>query len=91
MGKEDKDVADLLQGKMEAEGTNFVLDVENYESCAKTGKRNGKFCEIAFTIKRKNKPKTTHCFDAILLAAGRSPNVTGLQLTKAGVDFTITE
>jgi len=68
--KEDEDVADLLQAALTKEGVSFLLDVEEYMQASLTPE------EVSLTYKRRSSSDVaTQSFDAILVAAGRKPNV----------------
>src|SRR5579859_2715075 len=77
--KEDSDVAALLEEQFRREGIELILDakVERAEKSA-VGK---------ILIVNRGQKKTTVVGDEILLAAGRVPNVEGLNLEAAGVKY----
>jgi pyruvate/2-oxoglutarate dehydrogenase complex dihydrolipoamide dehydrogenase (E3) component len=70
--KEDPDVQDLIKTILEREGVRFVLER------AKEARRDGN----AIVIATEHQELTG---DLLLVAAGRKPNVEGLDLEKAGV------
>jgi pyruvate/2-oxoglutarate dehydrogenase complex dihydrolipoamide dehydrogenase (E3) component len=68
--KEDEDVARMLQEVLAAEGVSFHLDCQSYD-CIVAGTHGG--ATLAFTTAAQG--QLTLSFDAILVAAGRKPNV----------------
>lgn len=68
--KEDEDVADLLQAALSKEGVSFVLDVEEYTKASLAGDQ----VELGYR-RRSASDGEAQVFDAILIAAGRKPNV----------------
>uniref|UniRef100_A0A7S3A396 DEP domain-containing protein n=1 Tax=Rhodosorus marinus TaxID=101924 RepID=A0A7S3A396_9RHOD len=87
MAKEDEDIAKILQDQMASEGTNFELGVEKYVSLKKTGRTNGSYPEMEMEVLLKGGQSKTFLFDALLVAAGRTPNVGNLDLEKAAVKY----
>mmetsp|Transcript_8578 Transcript_8578/g.38246 ORF Transcript_8578/g.38246 Transcript_8578/m.38246 type:complete len:703 (-) Transcript_8578:455-2563(-) len=87
MGKEDVDTAKILEDRMTSEGTKFQLNVEKYVSLKKTGVKNGSFVEMELEVVLKGGEPKTFVIDTLLIAAGRTPNVSGLDLEKAGVKY----
>jgi pyruvate/2-oxoglutarate dehydrogenase complex dihydrolipoamide dehydrogenase (E3) component len=71
------------------DGVTFSLSVKKYQSIKLTGKvlDNG-YPEMKMKIidKDRNESKT-FLFDAILIAAGRRPNITGMDLDAAKVEY----
>jgi len=69
------------------DGVEFRLNVEEYQKIELTGRTldNG-YPEMKLTLKEQGKSTTLIC-DALLVAAGRRPNVTGLNLEEANVKF----
>jgi pyruvate/2-oxoglutarate dehydrogenase complex dihydrolipoamide dehydrogenase (E3) component len=89
--KEDEDHAELIQRQLEQDGVQFRLSVSEYISVHMTGKVLENFLhEIAFsfqeTIDGESTMTTIHV-DAVLIATGRRPNVTGMELEMAGVEY----
>jgi len=80
LGKEDKDMADVLKSVLEKEGVHFYLgaSVEAVE-----GKNNAKFVKITDEAGERR----TLTAQAILVAMGRSPNVDGLGLENIGIAY----
>lgn len=87
--KEDKDMALLVKEQMIQDGVQFILSVGKYKGVELTGNvlSNG-LPEMAMTILENGKdaPTTLTC-DALLIAAGRRPNVTGMDLEKGGIEY----
>jgi len=80
LGREDRDAAEILESAFSREGIRVVLE-----------------CRIR-KVERKSDERVVHVssphggeeqlvFDEILVGAGRAPNVEGLGLEKAGVDY----
>jgi len=89
--KEDDDHASIIQNQMEKEGVEFKLSVTEYVSVELTGKitSNG-LPEMLFKIKEKvdgEEVVTEMVVDAVLVATGRRPNVNGMDLEAAGVEY----
>ena len=87
--KEDQDMAMLVRDQMTKDGVTFQLTVSKYENVELTGKvlDNG-YPEMKVTIEVKGKDgKEEILCDGLLVAAGRRPNVTGMDLEKAGVEY----
>ena len=77
--REDADAAEVVQQAMVADGVRLELGVRIEEVA-----RQGDETTIRFT--RDDAPGEVVA-DALLVAAGRTPNVSGLGLEAAGVDF----
>ena len=77
--KEDKDMADLVMGVLQAEGVRFRLDATVLRA-VKAG------AEQEVVIKTGDATETL-CAEALLVAAGREANLKGLGLEIIGVDF----
>lgn len=80
MKNDDEDAAEIVHRSMESDGVVFklgakIIDIEERNS--------GKKINIEF-----NGNKESIEVDEILVAAGRSPNIEGLNLEKMGIDFT---
>ncbi len=80
MGREDREVACCLQALLEEEGIRFEIRAKG----RKVERRDG---TILLTIERKDGTESVLQADALLVATGRSPNVAGLDLEKAGVAY----
>lgn len=81
LSKEDKDVADLVQGVLAEEGVTFHLQTSLQEV-----KESAKGKEVVFLDKSGNKQSIV--VEEILVALGRSPNVADLGLDHIGVEYT---
>ena len=79
--KEDPDAAKLVQESMECDGVTFIWNSKYKE--VRHVSRDGDFPEITVVLENGDE----HTFDALLVATGRKPNVSGLGLEKAGVAF----
>eukprot|EP00535_Pseudo-nitzschia_heimii_P009655 CAMPEP_0197192024 /NCGR_PEP_ID=MMETSP1423-20130617/24416_1 /TAXON_ID=476441 /ORGANISM="Pseudo-nitzschia heimii, Strain UNC1101" /LENGTH=683 /DNA_ID=CAMNT_0042644833 /DNA_START=50 /DNA_END=2102 /DNA_ORIENTATION=- len=92
--KEDEDMAAIVKEQLIKDGVSFELSVAEYKEIVLNGKvlENG-YPEMKMTVVEKGvvEMETTHEFDAILVAAGRRPNVTGLELEKAKVEYDTTK
>jgi pyruvate/2-oxoglutarate dehydrogenase complex dihydrolipoamide dehydrogenase (E3) component len=87
--KEDQDMAQFVKQQMMNDGIEFRLSVENYKGIKLTGNvlQNG-YPEMEITIVEKGgSGETKVVFDALLIAAGRRPNVTGMDLELAKVEY----
>ena len=89
--KEDDDHALIIKHQMEKEGVEFKLSVTEYVSVELTGgiTSNG-LPEMLFKIKEKvdgEEVVTEMVVDAVLVATGRRPNVSGMDLEAAGVEY----
>lgn len=89
--KEDEDLAAVVKFQMEKDGVEFKLNVSHYKSIELTGQMsdNG-LPEMAMKLSQSSDGSeidTEITFDAILIAAGRRPNVSGMDLEKAGIEF----
>ncbi|KAG7348019.1 dihydrolipoyl dehydrogenase [Nitzschia inconspicua] len=87
--KEDEDMAELVKTQMIRDGVSFNLSIAEYKTIKLTGRvlDNG-YPEMEMTFVEKGKAgETKLIFDSLLIAAGRRPNVTGMELELAKVDF----
>jgi len=88
--KEDPDMAEIVKQQLVEDGVEFKLSVKEYAYIELTGKTSASGNpEMAMTILEKgaSEPITLIC-DAVLVAAGRRANVTGMDLEKAKVEYT---
>jgi pyruvate/2-oxoglutarate dehydrogenase complex dihydrolipoamide dehydrogenase (E3) component len=76
LGKEDPKVSEFAQAQLEADGVRILAEVEVESAEANAGQ---------ITLRYDGKSVTG---SALLVAAGRQPNVENLNLQKAGVQFT---
>lgn len=67
--KEDKDIAGIVQDRLAEDGVTFKLDVKTYTSVKHEDGTVKLSCEMA------SGETHTFAFDALLVAAGRRPNV----------------
>jgi len=81
LSKEDRDLADLLQARLEAEGVRFHLKAGVKE--VRDGERTK---EVLFTD--KDGLEQVLRAEQLLVALGREANVSGLGLEKTGIEFT---
>mmetsp|Transcript_43508 Transcript_43508/g.132399 ORF Transcript_43508/g.132399 Transcript_43508/m.132399 type:complete len:694 (-) Transcript_43508:280-2361(-) len=90
--KEDQDLAKLVQNQMEKDGVTFRLSVSKYGSIELTGRvLESGLPEMIMKVTEKTEggdevSVDIYC-DALLVAAGRRPNVTGMDLEKAGIKY----
>jgi pyruvate/2-oxoglutarate dehydrogenase complex dihydrolipoamide dehydrogenase (E3) component len=88
--KEDDDMAEIVKQQMIDDGVTFRLSVKEYVKIELTGymSESGN-PEMAVIIMENgaSEPTTLLC-DAVLVAAGRLANVTGMDLEKANVKYT---
>ena len=87
--KEDEDLAQLVKDQMIADGVTFRLSVGEYKSLSKTGNilDNGLPEMVMKVVEKGSSTETEFICDAVLVAAGRRPNVTGMDLELAGIEF----
>lgn len=80
LAAEDPDITDVVAQRLAMEGVSLLRSAK----VAKAGRTGS---TVTLTI---STPETTREseFEAVLVAAGRAPNLTGLALDKAGVGFT---
>ena len=81
--REDKEIALVLEKTVRKEG----IEVFTAARAVKFAKNNGKVC---VTIEDRNKKQDTICAAGVLAAVGRVPNTGGLDLEKAGVEYSKT-
>jgi pyruvate/2-oxoglutarate dehydrogenase complex dihydrolipoamide dehydrogenase (E3) component len=80
LGKEDKDMADAVMAVLASEGVTFHLN-------AKVVRVRGEGARKMIVIKPAEGAERDLFSEAILVAIGRTPNVSGLGLEAIGVDF----
>jgi len=91
--KEDEDMADIVRKQMIEDGVTFLLSVDRYERIELTGKVSSSgLPEMKITLNVSENgsvagPPTEIICDAVLVAAGRRPNVTGIDLELAKVEY----
>lgn len=89
LNKEDEDLAQIVKDQMIEDGVNFRLSVSEYQKIELTGNvlDNGHpEMKMTFTEKGSDAPTELIC-DALLVAAGRRPNVSGMDLELAGIEY----
>lgn len=87
--KEDEDLAQLIKEQIVADGVNFQLSIKEYKSLTKTGKilDNGLPEMVMKVVRKGSSIESEFICDAVLVAAGRCPNVTGMDLEAAGIEY----
>jgi pyruvate/2-oxoglutarate dehydrogenase complex dihydrolipoamide dehydrogenase (E3) component len=87
--KEDEDLSQLIKEQMVADGVKFRLSVQEYKSLTKTGEilDNGLPEMVMKVVEKGTSKETEFVCDAVLVAAGRRPNVTGMDLEAAGIEY----
>lgn len=75
LGKEDKEIADVLQAQMQQDGVTFLLGNTLVEFTSGT--------EATFTTKENKEHKVS--FDGVFVGIGRVINTEGLSLENAGI------
>ncbi|MBI5626674.1 MAG: FAD-dependent oxidoreductase [Nitrosomonadales bacterium] len=78
--REDRELSDMLAGKMRGEGLNIVTSV-------KAVKLSGDTSQITLSVEGKDGQRKDLTAQSILIASGRKPNINGLDLEKAGVRY----
>jgi pyruvate/2-oxoglutarate dehydrogenase complex dihydrolipoamide dehydrogenase (E3) component len=85
--KEDEDMAEIVKKQMIKDGVTFRLSVETYQQISLTGKvSDSGLPEMKIAVTEKGLTAEIFC-DAVLVAAGRRPNVTGMDLELARVEY----
>ena len=87
--KEDRDMAQLVKDQLNKDGVQFKLSVAKYQGIELTGNvlPNG-LPEMKMTVMEEgNRVYTILLCDALLIAAGRRPNVSGIDLEKGGIEY----
>ena len=79
--KEDADAAAIVQASMVRDGVRFAFDVKYLRVESAGGQP-----PVTVVVERDSREES-HEFDALLVATGRKPNVTGLGLDLAGIRF----
>lgn len=82
LGQEDPDIADILRTRLEAEGVRILTGTK----AIKAASRGSSVLLSVAPVKEDGEPRTIEG-DVLLVAAGRKPNVEGLELQAAGVEF----
>lgn len=84
--KEDEDAALIVREQLEGDGVVFATNVQYVRVEHTAASDPEAFPEIRVVVLQDGMEKTLTC-DVLLVATGRKPNVEGLGLDKAGVDF----
>jgi pyruvate/2-oxoglutarate dehydrogenase complex dihydrolipoamide dehydrogenase (E3) component len=89
--REDIDLCNIIQSQLEKEGVVFKLSVSEFISIELTGKvlDNG-LPEMMIKFRQEVDDKVSEAVifvDAVLVATGRLPNVSGMNLDDAGVEY----
>lgn len=79
LGREDRDAADLMERVLRREGIDLILEASIKQVTVENGKK-------VFHFEHDGRHKTV-AVDEILAAAGRTPNIEGLNLEAAGVKY----
>ena len=87
MGLEDDDAAKLLRQVLEEEGVKIWTGCKIAAVSSTPAATSQGWPKISLNIVVDGAEKTVDG-DALLIAAGRAPNIEGLALEAAGVDFT---
>lgn len=86
LGREDEDAADIVKASLTRDGVQMMFDaVVERVSSASANDADGRRSRTLFV--RQGGSSVEVAADQILLAAGRTPNVDGLNLDAAGVQF----
>jgi pyruvate/2-oxoglutarate dehydrogenase complex dihydrolipoamide dehydrogenase (E3) component len=83
LGPEDADMADILKGRLEAEGIEIHTATK-----AERVQMRGSIVEVTVAPADGEGEKTAIEGDAVFIATGRKPNIDGLELKNAGITFT---
>jgi pyruvate/2-oxoglutarate dehydrogenase complex dihydrolipoamide dehydrogenase (E3) component len=83
LGPEDTDIARVLRERLEAEGIVFLTGTRAVKAA-----RSGSSVTLTVAPAAGPGEETLLAGDALLVAAGRKPNIDGLGLAAAGVAFT---
>jgi hypothetical protein len=87
--KEDEDMAEIVKKQLIADGVTFRLLVVEYTKIELTGNvlENG-YHAMKITLMEKGEADSTSIIcDAVLVATGRCPNVTGMDLENVKVEY----
>ncbi|DBB17381.1 hypothetical protein WJX82_002237 [Trebouxia sp. C0006] len=85
LGKEDRDAAAVLYKQLQADGVEFRMKARYH--MVQSGGPDGQEIHVQLLGLHKDQAKETIIVDALLVATGRSPNVSGLGLDAAGVQY----
>jgi len=82
LGPEDPDIAGILRSRLEAEGVKVLTGTKAVKAAVA-----GRSVDLLVAPAKGEGPSWTVAGDVLLVAAGRKPNVGGLDLPAAGVAF----
>ncbi|GAB5356003.1 hypothetical protein AAMO2058_000253600 [Amorphochlora amoebiformis] len=80
MNKEDPEARDIVWAQMQEDGVK--IEAAGIVSATQKGQ------QVEIVFKRKTGEEVSEVYDEVLLSAGRVPNIEGLGLEAAGVDYT---
>lgn len=83
LGPEDSDLAEILKARLESEGVEFHVKTK-----AVKAESNGSVVRLTVAPANGSGKMSVLKGDALFIAAGRKPNVEGLGLGNAGINFT---
>jgi pyruvate/2-oxoglutarate dehydrogenase complex dihydrolipoamide dehydrogenase (E3) component len=83
LGPEDPDIAQILMGRLEAEGMKIMTSTK----AVKVEKKGKKICLSVVPAKGEGKVQILEA-DALFVATGRRPNVEDMELESTGVEST---
>jgi pyruvate/2-oxoglutarate dehydrogenase complex dihydrolipoamide dehydrogenase (E3) component len=83
LGPEDRDLADILQARLESEGNEIIVSAK----AVKVEMRGSSILLTAAPVTGEGRSRVVEG-DAIFIATGRTPNIEGLRLESAGVTTT---
>lgn len=78
--REDRELSDMLAGKMRGEGLKIMTS-------AKVVKLSGDASQVTLSVEGKDGQRKDITAQSIFIASGRKPNLDGLDLEKAGVRY----
>lgn len=86
-------MAEIVKKQMLKDGVTFRLSVETYQQIEMTGRTSDSgLPEMKIMLTEKESPGPTGIIcDAVLVAAGHRPNVTGMGLGLANVEYNMKE
>jgi pyruvate/2-oxoglutarate dehydrogenase complex dihydrolipoamide dehydrogenase (E3) component len=85
LGREDEEAARLVRASLEHDGVRVVLDAA--VDAVRTQAISSEATEKIIVVGQRGQPVMEVAADEILVAAGRTPNVDGLNLEAVGVAF----
>lgn len=86
--KEDADLSEIIKKQMEDDGVDFRLNVSKYVTVERSGAVSAEgYEELLMRTEEEDGKPVEYLFDAMLVSTGRKPNVSNLDLEKAGVEY----